>query len=61
MKKTKQFIYSYTPEIDGVITGILEGSRKSLIEKDLRNKIRTEYKGKKRYYAMTSLQVEAIA
>lgn len=53
-------MYSYIPQIEGIVTGILEGSRKTLIEKELRNNIKQEYKGKERYNAMTSLEVVAL-
>lgn len=60
MKKQKQFIYSYTPQIEGVVTGILEGRHKALIEQELRTNIKQEYKGKERYNAMTSLEIVAL-
>ena len=56
----KQFIYTFTPEVEGTITGILESTKKTEAKKCLKNEIKKGYQGLKYKTAMKSLRIIEI-
>ena len=60
MIRMKQFIYTFTPEVEGTITGILESTKKTEAKKCLKNGIKKGYQGLKYKTAMKSLRIIEI-
>lgn len=56
----KQYYYTFTPEVEGTISGILEASKKMAAHKHLKEEIERGYQGSQKIKAIKTLRVSEV-